>query len=343
MQSSVIRKMDMPSAPIHLPDESWVQALQDELEVFDPTQATLCDVHLREYYALYGFNRLPEDVEYSAGSHWIGDTQLFLQYFKRRFARGTVVLLHGYTDHSGLYLPLIEHFLNTGWNVFTYDLPGHGVSSGEPLGVVSFQTYVRQLEALLNHYVQSFQGPVVLAGQSTGAAILLTLLCQSTPRQKAGWRIRGGVLLAPLIRPTDYYSVRSLYRVSHWWLHRIRRRFNETSHDRQFLTFRNERDPLQHRYMAMSWIGAMLQWIEEIEHSEPCEDPLLILQGTDDQTVNWRYNIQVLERLCPAAELQLIRDARHHLVNESGPYQEKVFAGVDRFLAKLSRQKPVMR
>lgn len=317
--------------------DTWVQALQDELEMFDPIQATLCDVHLREYYAHYGFNRLPDDVEYSAGMHWLEDTQLFLQYFKRHFSRGTVVLVHGFTDHSGLYRPVIEHLLNNQWDVFTYDLQGHGLSTGEPLGINSFQTYVKQLRFLLDQYSPEFKGPVVFLGQSMGSSILLSLLQQSSEIEKTNWSCKGIILLAPLIRPSDYYWIRTVHRLTRWCMSSVRRRFTVASHDPEFLEFRSRLDPLQHRMIPMNWIGSLLSWIKDVEKANACEDKMLIVQGTGDQTVNWRVNIGILERLCPNAQLQLIRDARHHLVNEGRPYRDGVYKAIDQYLIKIRK------
>lgn len=336
MDMKQIKRMDMLSEQLPILDDNWVQALQNELEAFDPEQVTLCDVHLREYYVYYGFTRLPDDVEYSAGTEWIAGARLFLQYFRRRFSRGTVVLSHGYTDHSGIYSGLIDHLLRRGWNVLTYDLQGHGLSAGEPLGINGFDQYVSQLQALLDKYTPLFSGPLVMMGQSTGASIILTLLIQSDLEQKQRWSHVGSVFLAPLIRPVDYYYIRSVYKTSHWWLDRVRRRFSDSSHDTDFLHFREYRDPLQHRYMAISWVGAMLKWIVDIQKAEPCSDKLMVIQGTGDRTVNWRYSVSVLDQLCPAAELRFVRDAKHQLVNESAEYRTKVFAHVDEFLG--SRQ-----
>lgn len=324
----------MPEEPIIPIRDHWVEQLRHELEVFDPSRATLCDLRLKEYYKLYQFNRLPNDVDYSAGFHWLSDTQLFLQYFSCKFAKGTVVLVHGYTDHSGLYRHMIEHLVRNQWNVFTYDLPGHGVSSGEALAIDSFDNYVAQLQHLLNHYRASFVGPVVMMGQSMGGSIVLSFLAASSEQQKKAWSISGSVMLAPMIRPADYDWMNRLYPFFYWWLGRLKRRFAQSSHDQAFLDFRSQRDPLQHRYISMKWIGAMLKWVKRIEKSNPIDDDALIVQGTGDQTVNWQHNVQQLERLCPQAQWIVIEDARHHLVNESESFRKKVFDAVDEYLSK---------
>lgn len=315
-------------------NEDWVDLLREELPLFDPSRATLCDVQLQNYYARYRLSELPEDVSYSAGFHRLKDLQLFLQFFSRRGAKGTVVLVHGYTDHSGLYRHVIKHLLMNRWNVFTYDLPGHGVSTGEPLLIDRFDHYVIQLQQLVSVYRAYLIGPVVMMGQSMGGSVVLSFLKASSQQQKTAWSVQGAILLAPMIRPADYDWMSRLYPWVFWWLKRFKRRFAESSHDQAFLDFRSQEDPLQHRYIPLKWIGAMLNWVKQTEQSNPCEDDVLVIQGTGDQTVNWPHNLEVLKRLLPSAQWQLIDDAKHHLVNESECYRQQVFASIDDYLAQ---------
>ena len=53
----------------------------------------------------------------------------------RRFAdtgspRGTVLISHGYGEHSGRYLPLQEALVGAGYDIAFYDHTGHGTSGG---------------------------------------------------------------------------------------------------------------------------------------------------------------------------------------------------------------------
>lgn len=334
MMGIVIKRMDMQEQVEQSSELAWIDELRHELPVFDPSRATLCDQHLQRYYRLYRFDQLPDDIRYSAGTHWFKDTPLFLQYFSCQSAKGTIVLVHGYTDHSGLYRHAIEQMLAQQWNVFTYDLQGHGVSSGNPLSIESFDQYVVQLQHLLNDYHPCFTGPVVMMGQSMGGSIVLSFLQDSTQRQKQLWSVRGGVLLAPMIRPADYDWMKRLYPFFFWWLGRLKRRFAESSHDQNFLDFRRMHDPLQYRYIPLKWIGAMLAWVKKVEKGPTCDDPLLIIQGTGDQTVNWQHNVEQLKRICPLADWCIIDDARHHLVNESPEYRQQVFQSINKYLAQ---------
>jgi alpha-beta hydrolase superfamily lysophospholipase len=58
-----------------------------------------------------------------------------------------------------------------------------------------------------------------------------------------------------------------------------------------------------------------------------------VVQGQSDQTVDWKYNMQILERLFEP-EVLYIPEARHHLVNESAAIRAQIFAAID---AELDR------
>jgi len=80
---------------------------------------------------------------------------------------GTVVLVHGWTGEAASMTGLVEPLLAAGFRVVTFDLPGHGASTGRelniPLGVASLAAVARAfgpLEAIVSH---SFGGAIVLA------------------------------------------------------------------------------------------------------------------------------------------------------------------------------------
>lgn len=65
-----------------------------------------------------------------------------------------------------------------------------------------------------------------------------------------------------------------------------------------------------------------------------------MIQGTDDGTVDWRHNMAVLGRLFPELELTLIKDAKHHLVNESPVYRQQAFNQITRILNSHKKGQP---
>ncbi len=291
---------------------------------------------VQAYCAFYGLDRLPPH-RHRFGVARMAGCELAVQLFRPQHEpRGTAVIQHGYLDHTGLYRHLIHCLLQQGWQVLIQDLQGHGLSSGTPMAVDSFTTYAQQSLTLLQRHRHELQSPWVLIGQSTGGAILLEQM-RSFAAETADWPVARRILLAPLVRPTQFEMIRRKYR----WLGRIFKQvprfYTENSTDPAFVQFVRERDPLQHDRVSVQWIGAMLCWIEQMEALEQLPGSALIIQGTADRTVAWQHNLPLLERLLGEVKVELIEHARHHLVNEAEPLRGAVLTAVRTALAEIRR------
>lgn len=270
---------------------------------------------------------------YKIGRMLLDGNWVTLQSFSQkenRAAKGTVIILHGYMDHIGLYSHLIERLLADGLDVVCYDLSGHGLSDGDPLLVDDFKHYGLQLAELIKQLSSSFTSPLHMIGQSTGAAVIMAqqLLYPSSTLLEMGERI----LLAPLVRPSLWRSIQQRFRWFKYVIKRVPRRYSYNSHDESFIRFITELDPLQHKHIPVRWVGAMLAWGDWIEQHKPVFGRIYMIQGTDDATVDWRHNMLVLGRLYPDLDLTLINGAKHHLVNESVFYRDQVFERVMRII-----------
>jgi alpha-beta hydrolase superfamily lysophospholipase len=315
-----------------------VRQLRALLPRFDPFCAWHPEGEWERYHALYGFDALASCQHYSAGVFQADDTELAVHFFAPSKApsrsRGTVVLLHGYMDHVGLYTRLIDWVLQQGFCLVAYDLPGHGVSSGPEHAIQTFSDYALQLDALLDAYPE-LPGPRVLMGQSTGGAIALEhhRLCdQQTPK------IASRILLAPLIRPSQYRSIQLRYLICHYFLERVKRFYTPNSHDERFVHFVREEDPLQKRWVSVDWIGAMLNWVTEIEAWRPKHSDAMVIQGDCDETVDWAHNLAVLKEVYPDIEVHIIESALHNLANEETAWREPVFDLIAKGLLRIHKK-----
>lgn len=305
--------------------------LRESLDSFMPGVQTLCNTELQAYLDFYGLQPAIAMSTYNMGVELLGDTQLVVQHFSRAHSRGTAILVHGYTDHAGLFRHLITHLLQQHWDVLIFDLSGHGLSGGQRLQIDSFNTYARQLAGLLKRHQHRLQAPWVGIGQSTGSAILLKAQLQQC---LGGLPMVDQILLSPLIRPYQYQRVERTYRWLHWCIRRVHREPTESSNDVSFTEFVRHQDPLQEHFVDVGWVGAMLDWVEQAETAAPLDHSALIIQGTDDRTLDWEHNLDVLAGLLPNASIERLTAARHHLVNEAEPWRQEVF---DRISARLRR------
>ncbi|MBZ9558829.1 MULTISPECIES: alpha/beta hydrolase [Modicisalibacter] len=258
------------------------------------------------------------------------DYRLWAQVWSPERPRGTAFVVHGYFDHLGLYRHLLERLLQQGWRVVLWDLPGHGLSSGARATIDDFEEYGACLQALQRHLASRdlAPGPWVGIGQSTGAAILATdALGRGTT---APWEAL--VLLAPLVRPWGWPQSSWLHRLASPFIDSIPRRYQPNSNDADFAAFLRDRDPLQPDRLTLTWVTAMRRWMAHMLALPASELPVLILQGEQDLTVDWTWNLEVLTRKFPRAEVHRHPEARHHLVNETEVIRETLFRELDTFL-----------
>ncbi|WP_331352769.1 alpha/beta hydrolase [Cellvibrio sp. UBA7671] len=244
--------------------------------------------------------------------------------------KGTLVVVHGYYDHVGLFGNAIEFGLQQGFAVLAFDLPGHGLSSGEQVAIDSFDHYADVLDVILTIAQKLLPAPYFALGQSTGGSVLLNYLWRYDSARPAPWLARIA-LCAPLILPRGWrYSGRFLYALVHSFIKRMPRGRSRNSHNPDFIRFVDELDCLQSRTLSVRWVGAMEAWDQQFRRFPPLEKSLLVIQGTDDLTVAWRYNLQQIWRALPNARIELIPGAGHQLVNESSDLRAQVFTAINR-------------
>ena len=282
------------------------------------------DPVLTPYLQLYQLDQLQNLTHHQLGLINGYGAQLCVQLFVPEVpARGTAILVHGYMEHMALNRPLIQQLLNDGFAVLGYDLPGHGLSDGKRFWIDSFTRYGCQFGELLHGLHPELPAPWYLIGHSTGAAILMAH--QHQFGDPSHWPLQRRILLAPLIRPQQYHPIRFKYRWLKYLLNTVARYYSANSHDEDYLHFVREHDPLQHDRIPLDWIGAMLAWAKRIETSPPMQGAVTVIQGVEDGTVDWVHNLAVLSELYPQAQIELIEGARHQLINESTPYQSRLF------------------
>lgn len=298
-------------------------------EIFQPNELWL------SYLKMYQLTPLVEQYQLRAGLVSCDGYDLVVQhYMQSNRSRGTVVLVHGYMDHVGLYSQLISEMLGLGWDVLCYDLPGHGLSTGDSYSIDHFSRYAEQLEKIIQQRV--LQKPCVMVGQSTGGAIVLAHQKLFTSEQVTDPIVQR-ILLAPLIRPAQHYAIYWKYALLRYLLKRVRRFHSNNSHDEDFVRFIRFQDPMQKQWVAVSWIGAMLEWVDLIEASEPQSIDITVIQGTEDNTVDWQHNLSVLQRLFPDIEVELVEEGRHHLANEGLPWRQQVYDKISEVLMRIGK------
>jgi lysophospholipase len=283
---------------------------------------------LRTFCQTYGLDfpaRMPH-VVYQAGQIRSGEFALAVHQWCQPNACANLLLVHGYFDHSGLFNKLIAWSLEHSCNVLIFDLPGHGLSSGEPAVIDDFGDYSRAIDAVLR--ATSLPPlPWWVMAQSTGCAALMDYA------RKYRWPFAATVLLAPLVRPARWASVSAAHRLLAPFVPSVERKFSANSSDREFLEFL-KRDPLQSRRTSLRWVGALRRWLRGLARRDLGVGAALVIQGDADGTVDWRYNMGFVSALFPGSRVEYLPGAGHQLANESTSYRRTYLAMVFAWLAQ---------
>ena len=131
-----------------------------------------------------------------------GSRPLACVQFAAENPRGTVVVLHGFTENAYKYSELIYSLLQNRFSVLAYDQRGHGNSwrkEGLPdtslTHVDDFEEYVKDLEIVCGALLEAMPEPRYIFAHSMGGAVASLFL------ERHGDVFRKAVLCSPMIAP----------------------------------------------------------------------------------------------------------------------------------------------
>lgn len=284
---------------------------------------------LQAYMKFYGLEFA--HVQHQWGVVTSGSYELMAHIFLPFHAKGTVFLLHGYLDHTGILRNLIHACLDNQWAVVVYDLPGHGLSNGERASIASFDDYVRTFEDVLRVTLPTLPPPYALISHSTGGAIALSYLAEhpDAPFERL-------VFLAPLVRYKHWHLSKLGYNLgTPVGMKTVPRRQPREKADPEFLRL-VKNDPLQMPRVPLRWVRAVFDWNKQVQTLPPIMYPALIIQGKQDDVVAWEYNIRFLQTKLPQAEIYWVDEAGHQLANSPNPIRAEVFQVITTYLTTLT-------
>lgn len=111
-----------------------------------------------------------------SGTFRVADgTELAVSLYPAKTPRGSVVIVHGFSETAEKYRELIWYFLNENYTVLAYDQRGHGRSTrtapADVTHVTAFEDYVEDLHALLVAKAEELPRPRYLFSHSMGGAV----------------------------------------------------------------------------------------------------------------------------------------------------------------------------
>lgn len=126
--------------------------------------------------------------------------KLHYEAYEKTLSRGSVVILHGFTESAEKFREAAYYFRKAGYSVFSYDMEGHGKShrtseKAEKVEIDSFDTYAEDLGFFIEKVVMpsSKNGKIYIYSHSLGSTVALLYM------MKNPYTVEKAVLSSPMI------------------------------------------------------------------------------------------------------------------------------------------------
>ncbi|HXY70692.1 MAG TPA: alpha/beta hydrolase [Gemmatimonadales bacterium] len=255
-------------------------------------------------------------------------------------ARGTLVLLHGFGDHSGRYAEPAAWFAERGLAVYALDQRGHGRSPGKRGHVSRFAQFLSDVAALRKLAAQEQAGPQLLLGHSFGGAVALRYL-ETEPEGLAGAIVSSPFLDVAMPVPAWKRLVASAL------VEVLPSLPVATGLDLAHLSTdpavgqAAKSDPLYHRVMTpRAWREIRAAQAAVRAEGRHIRVPLLLLLAGDDRLVSRPASEAFARSLAGDVTVKTYEGFYHEIFNE--PHRARVFRDVEPWLDRvLSAAAPV--
>ncbi|CAN5452547.1 alpha/beta hydrolase [soil metagenome] len=262
---------------------------------------------------------------------------LFYQSWTSAKPRATLVLTHGIAEHSEAYHDLAVDMVPKGWDIYAFDLRGHGRSDGRRGYIDDFHRFSRDLDKFVRHLrlgpLKDSKVPLVMFGHSMGGLITLRYLVDQGEAAPA----IAAVLSSPAmgismpIPPLKEFAAEML----HKYLPQVTLA-NDIPYDK--LTHVEARwrsyagDVLRHDKISPEMYFGMLEAAKKVtEGAARIKIPTLIVAAGDDRIVS-RPAIEVFFPKIGSEKKKLIiyENSYHEVLNDIE--RDRVIQDIDAFL-----------
>jgi alpha-beta hydrolase superfamily lysophospholipase len=251
-------------------------------------------------------------------------------------ARASVLVVHGYAEHSGRYEHVGQWLAERGFAAHAYDHRGHGRSAGRRCHVDRFAEYLDDLTIVLEQVRADASGqPLFLIGHSMGGLVVATFARERKPN------VSGIVLSGAALALPEGNSRIRIARLVRAILPRMRL---DAGLDLQGLCTDPAviaaylADPLVERKMTASLAAELMGAVERTgPNGSDVTLPLLVLHGSDD-TLTSPAGSEQFAAAAKAARFVCYRGLRHEIFNE--PSYREVLGDVAAFFEERIGQTP---
>ena len=249
---------------------------------------------------------------------------------------GCVVVVHGFAEHSGRYLHVLEALTRAGYACLALDVRGHGRSEGRRGFVNRFDEYHRDLDAALAFVREKkVGGPTFLLGHSQGGLIVSSYVLDN-PHAADGMILSSPAMGVALQIPV-WKEGMARFMSNVWPPLALPSGIgsDQISRDKETIAA-YEADPLVFKSATARWYTEFRAIQATMESAgSGIEMPLLLLQAGSDQLVSPEASRAFHDGLASSDKtFELYEACYHELFNE--PEREEILATVIAWLRARS-------
>lgn len=262
--------------------------------------------------------------------------ELYYQTWTREDAKLSIVLTHGFAEHSEPYHRLAEGLLDKApVNIFAWDLRGHGKSYGKRGVVKDFHEYVKDFWEFYSLVKSTKPEKMILLGHSMGGLITIKSLIEYDSKLD----VEAVVLSSPFlgmeikVSPLKDYAAKLIAKLSPNLTLDNEIDYKDLTHDLAVVE-EYEKDHLRHSRISPSLYLNFLETFPEVfAKLSQIQLPVFMQIAGDDRIVDKNASLKFYDGIGSIKKEKIIYDSMFHEVyNEKD--REVVFKDLAKYLEK---------
>lgn len=262
---------------------------------------------------------------------WEGKiAETYIREWVSEESKANIVIIHGVGEHSGRYIETAQKLFELGFDIYTGDLTGHGLSDGRRVFINSIRDYIENVDFFISRIKND--KPIFLLGHSMGGLIVLFYMLFNKPSN-----IKGVIASSPYLK--DKIKISALKYILGKVAASIFPRLQIESGLKGEMVCRDKEIAEKYDADQLNCSKVTARWFVEVEKARNMlmqeqkgfAAPCLILQAGEDLAVDAKGVKQFYQEISSKdKEFVLYDDYYHEILND--PEKDKVIEKINTWL-----------